>query len=170
MEKEYFKPVLLRWILTISLISLGIVALFSTGVAGQINEVDFTKISFAILGMFILFTLRTGKLTYEACKISNRWPSVGKHEAIKAIIHKNETGWFWSDAFVGAGMIGTVIGFILMMSGSFDNVTGANIQNVIVVALSRMGLALYTTAAGLICSLLLKIQLFNLAQYLDRLD
>ena len=71
MKKEYFKPVLLRWILTISLISLGIVVLFSTGVASQINEVDFTKISFAILGTFILFSLRTGKLTYDICKLHN---------------------------------------------------------------------------------------------------
>jgi len=159
MKRENFKPVFLRWILIVSLIGVGIVFAFIAGLPARINEVDFTKISFGIFVVFLIFSIRTGKLTYD---VGNKTSM----ETIKA----NEAGWFWADAFTGAGMIGTVIGFIVMMSGTFDSVTAANIQNVITHALSKMGLALYTTAAGLICSLLLKIQLFNLAQYVDRYE
>ena len=152
------KPVFLRWILIISLIGVGIVFAVIADIPQQIAQVDFTRISFLIFGGFVICSIRTGKSTYDI--------SCGKDPT--AITTANETGWFWADAFVAAGMIGTVIGFIVMMSGTFDNVSSANIQNVIVHALSKMGLALYTTASGLVCSLLLKIQLFNVAQYVEK--
>ena len=163
MTTKVFKPVFLRWLLLISLIGVGTVFLFLAGLFEEINRVDFTKISFAIFAVFLFFSLKTGVLTYRAARLHS-W---GNNNFGK-ITKENETGWFWADAFTGAGMIGTVIGFIAMMSGTFDNVTGTNIQSVITFALSKMGLALYTTAAGLVCSLLLKVQLFNLAQYIDK--
>lgn len=161
MIKKHLKPVFLKWVLLISLISLGTVFAFSSGLIGQINEVDFTKISFIIYGTFLAFSIRTGILTYEA--------TGGAHtdKSIDRLVQQNESGWFYADAFTYAGMIGTVIGFIFMMSGTFDNVSTGNVQNVIIFALGKMGLALYTTAAGLVSSLLLKMQLFNLSQYLD---
>jgi len=152
------KPVFLRWILIISLIGVGIVFAFIADIPAQIADVDFTRISFLIFGGFIICSLRTGKLTWDI--------SCGKDANI--VITANEAGWFWADAFVAAGMIGTVVGFIVMMSGTFDNISSANIQNVIIHALSKMGLALYTTASGLVCSLLLKIQLFNIAQHIEK--
>lgn len=155
----FIKPVFLRWVLIASLISLGTVVFFVTGVMSEINKADFTKISFAIFAVFILLSAKTGKLTYEACKDGNK----------ERIIEKNRAAWFWSDMFMAAGMVGTIIGFIFMMSGTFDNASSATIQSVIVSALSKMGLALYTTGSGLICSGLLKIQLFNLEQYASKL-
>jgi len=152
------KPVFLRWILIISLIGVGIVFAVIADIPQQIAQVDFTRISFLIFGGFVICSIRTGKSTYDI--------SCGKDPVV--VTTANETGWFWADAFVAAGMIGTVIGFIVMMSGTFDNVSSANIQNVIVHALSKMGLALYTTASGLVCSLLLKIQLFNVAQHIEK--
>ena len=157
--KKHLKPVFLIWILLASLIGVGTVFGFTTGLIDQINKVDFTKITFLIYGAFLIFTGITGKLTYQAA--GNQ---ISKEKLTKA----NEWGWFASDCFTYAGMIGTVIGFIFMMSSSFDNISSANVQNVIVFALGKMGLALYTTASGLISSLLLKIQLFNLQQYLNR--
>jgi hypothetical protein len=145
-----------------SLICLGTVFAFTSGLVEQINLVDFTKISFIIYGAFLIFSVRTGILTYNMTGTGHT------DKSIKRIIRQNEYGWFYADAFTYAGMIGTVIGFILMMSGSFDNVSSANVQNVITFALGKMGLALYTTASGLICSLLLKMQLFNLSQYIDK--
>ncbi len=156
------KPVFLMWILILSLIGVGTFFAFTTGLMNQINEVDFTKISFIIFGTFLCFSVRTGILTYNATGERHT------NKSIERIIRKNEWGWFYSDAFMYAGMIGTVVGFILMMSGTFDNVSSGNVQNVIIFALGKMGLALYTTGSGLVCSLLLKIQLFNLNQYLDR--
>ena len=156
------KPVFLRWILMMSMIGIGTLFAFTSGLMGQINEVDFTKISFIIFGTFLIFSVLTGILTYNVASDGHTDKSINK------IIRQNEYGWFYSDAFIAAGMIGTVIGFILMMSGTFDNVGAGNVQNVIVFALSKMGLALYTTASGLVCSLLLKMQLFNLSQYIEK--
>lgn len=160
--KKHLKPVFLRWLLIVSLIGLGTVFAFTTGLVNQINEVDFTKISFIIFGTFLFFSAQVGKLTYQA--------TGGDHtnKSIDRITRSAESGWFCADAFMAAGMIGTIIGFIFMMSGSFDNMSAGNVQHVIVFALGKMGLALYTTASGLITSLLLKIQLFNLSQYLDK--
>ena len=161
MIKKHLKPVFLKWILLISLIGLGSFFAFSSNLIGQINEVDSTKISFIIYGTFLAFSIRTGMLTYKAAD--------GAHtdKSIDRLVRQNESGWFVSDALIAAGMIGTVIGFIYMMTGTFDSVSSANVQHVIIFALGKMGLALYTTASGLICSLVLKMQLFNLSQYLN---
>ena len=157
--KLRFQPVFLVWILIASLIAVGTVFFFITGLAAEVNRVDFTRITFLIYGTFLVLTIRTGQLTYRAA-----------HEDadIDKIIDQHEWGWFASDCFISAGMIGTVAGFILMLSTSFTNVTSANVQHIIVFALGKMGLALYTTAAGLVCSLILKIQAFNLSQYLNK--
>jgi len=156
---ERFKPVLLIWVLIASLISVGTTFFFTTGLFAEINRVDFTKITFIIYATFLVLTIRTGQLTYQA---------TCNHADVKSISDKHEWNWFFSDCMISAGMVGTVVGFIVMMSSSFDNVTSANVQHIIVFALGKMGLALYTTAAGLVCSLILKIQAFNLSQYLKR--
>jgi len=65
------------------------------------------------------------------------------------------------------GMLGTVIGFILMLSTCLTGVSFQNaqsMQGVIGSMTSGMSTALVTTAAGLICSLILQLQLFNYDQ------
>lgn len=156
---KHLKPVFLIWVLIASLIGVGTVFAFTSGLIEQVNNVDFTKITFLIYGAFLVFTGYTGKLIYNAT--SNR-------KSKKELVKLNEWGWFASDCFTYAGMIGTVIGFIFMMSNTFGDISSTNVQGVIIFALGKMGLALYTTAAGLISSLLLKIQLFILHQYLDK--
>jgi len=63
--------------------------------------------------------------------------------------------------------LGTVIGFILMLSTCLSNVSFQNaqsMQGVIGSMSSGMSTALVTTAAGLICSLILQLQIFNFDQ------
>ena len=67
-------------------------------------------------------------------------------------------------------MIGTVIGFIAMLGG-FINLDIENIetiQDLITELGSGMSTALYTTLTGLISSVLLKIQCFNLSYSIDK--
>ena len=165
--KQHLQPVFLRWILIISLIGVGTVFLFTTGLVSQINDVDFTKISFLIFAVFVIYSFKTGRLTYKVTGLSRARDTLTLI-SLRKIAKETDSGWFWADAFTAAGMIGTVIGFIVMMSGTFDSVSSANIQAVITTALSKMGLALYTTASGMICSLLLKIQLFNLVRHVEK--
>jgi biopolymer transport protein ExbB/TolQ len=83
-----------------------------------------------------------------------------------------EVGWFTSDLCLTIGMVGTVVGFIMMLSG-FATVNIADVKTV--QSLIRelgvgMSTALYTTLTGLICGALLKIQYFNLNQAIDRIQ
>ena len=71
-----------------------------------------------------------------------------------------------SDQILTLGMIGTVIGFIYMLSTSFTNIAVNDLSKMAEAIISMgtgMSTALYTTASGLICSFLLKLQLYNLS-------
>ncbi len=71
---------------------------------------------------------------------------------------------FIIDVLIRLGLIGTIIGFILMLqsfvSGPNPNLSQSaeNIQDLLITMSSGMGTALYTTFAGLIASTLLGIQ------------
>jgi flagellar motor component MotA len=85
---------------------------------------------------------------------------------------KSETGWFVSDMLLTLGMIGTVAGFIYMLSSSFSDLNPQNatgMQGALIKMSKGMSTALYTTAAGLVCSMLLKLQVFNFTHRLDYL-
>ena len=81
-----------------------------------------------------------------------------------------EVGWFASDFCLSIGMIGTVIGFIMMLSGLAQvDVSDINtVQGLIKNLGSGMSTALYSTLTGLVCSSLLKVQYFNLNQAIDQ--
>lgn len=89
---------------------------------------------------------------------------------VEKIDHLIEVGWFASDLCLTIGMIGTVSGFIMMLSGFYtvDVSKVQTIQELIKQLGAGMSTALYTTLVGLICSALLKIQYFNLNQAIDR--
>ena len=160
--------ILLRWLLFFAVASLGTVALFLAGVIQQVNQVDVTKISFLIYAVFAIFTLRTGIDTYHLClenKVTN--------QHIATYYKKSDIGWFVSDMLLTLGMIGTVAGFIYMLSSSFSEMDPQNVvsmQGVLAKMSCGMSTALYTTAAGLVCSLLLKLQVFNFTHHLDYLS
>jgi biopolymer transport protein ExbB/TolQ len=67
-------------------------------------------------------------------------------------------------------MAGTVIGFIMMLSGfaKVDVTDTSTVQGLIKSLGVGMSTALYSTLTGLICSALLKIQYFNLTQSIFR--
>ena len=80
-------------------------------------------------------------------------------------------GWFFSDIMIKLGLLGTIIGFVLML-GSVVNVTDFDVttmQNILKQMSSGMGTALYTTFAGLVCSILTAAQFHLLDQAADEL-
>lgn len=73
-----------------------------------------------------------------------------------------EFHWFSADSCMSIGMIGTVIGFILMLGGSLSEIDPSNVASMrIAISNMAMGMstALLTTLSGLIASLFLKGQL-----------
>ena len=83
-----------------------------------------------------------------------------------------EIGWFISDFVLTIGMIGTVSGFLIMLTGAFAGVDIGDeeaMKSVLEKMSKGMSTALYTTLFGLICGGLLKIQYFSLGRATDQL-
>ena len=104
-------------------------------------------ISFIIIVIFIATSIATGFMSFR----SN-----------KQFVKLSKYIWFASETMVTLGLIGTVAGFLLMLSSAFDNLDVSNVENVQKV-ISNMALgmstALCTTLSGLVGSVLTKIQM-----------
>ncbi|MSR13498.1 MAG: hypothetical protein EXR86_02840 [Gammaproteobacteria bacterium] len=83
----------------------------------------------------------------------------------------NEFGWFYIDLMLKIGFLGTLVGFILMLSSVAD--TGAldatTMQKVLKHMSLGMSTALYTTLASLVGGILLSLPYYLLDRGLERL-
>jgi flagellar motor component MotA len=83
----------------------------------------------------------------------------------------HDIGWFVSDVMIKMGLLGTIIGFILML-GSVANITDFDVttmRKILSHMSTGMGTALYTTLAGLVCSMLSAAQYHMLDRSVDEL-
>jgi len=141
------KPFLRWWVIVAGTLT-GIGFLIVYDCINYINEADVTKLSFVIFALFVHSTIQVGRSTYYG-------------------IDKLSIPRFMVGIMTKIGMLGTVIGFILMLSTCLGSVSFQNVvemQGVISNMTSGMSTALVTTAAGLICSLILQLQIFNFDQ------
>ena len=140
------KAFLLWWIQVVT-VSFAAILIFTYGWFDKLWNADQTKISFIIITIFVATSIATGFLSFRSdtqyIKLSNYI-------------------WFASETMVTLGLIGTVAGFLLMLSSAFDNLDVSNVENVQKV-ISNMALgmstALCTTLSGLVGSVLTKIQM-----------
>lgn len=102
-------------------------------------------------------------------------PAGGAAELIEVFRHRlknpHELGWFLSDVMIKLGLLGTIVGFVLML-GSVVNVTEFDthtMQGVLKSMSYGMGTALYTTFAGLVCCIITNTQYYLLDQEADHL-
>ena len=81
-----------------------------------------------------------------------------------------ELGWYIVDILIRLGLIGTIIGFILILGALADGPvpTGDNIQALLISMSGGMGTALYTTLAGLVTATLLGVQYAVLSRSVER--
>ena len=158
----------LKWWLFLSITLLGTLGLGQQGYLHLLWEGDTTKRSFVLLS---IFTVMSGWCGYKTWTLS-RFLDNGQTEdyLVEKIEHLMEVGWFTSDLCLSIGMMGTVIGFIMMLSGftNIDVKDMSTVQGLIKNLGVGMSTALYTTLTGLVCSALLKIQYFNLSQAIDK--
>tara|TARA_Y100000590_G_scaffold425247_1_gene533030 strand:- start:611 stop:1138 length:528 start_codon:yes stop_codon:yes gene_type:complete len=164
------KP-LLRWWLFISLTIILTFAFYYFGLFAEVWDKDRTKLSFLIMIMFFFTSIHCGK---ETIKISKALEDNITEKEIKNIDWRGnqEIGWFISDLVLTVGMVGTVSGFLLMLTGAFAGVDLGDevaMKTVLEKMSKGMSTALYTTLFGLICGGLLKIQYFSLARATDLL-
>ena len=158
----------LQWWLIFTIIS--VLSIFTTysGFAKEIWIKDSSYISYSTFVMFIICSIFCGKISYNLCKNGSKF---GK-SALSDHIHKVEIGWFVSELCLTLGMIGTIVGFIMMLSG-FNSLDIQNIQTVQQL-LSQLGqsmaTALYTTVVGLVCGSILKLQCFLISIKIDKIE
>jgi len=160
---------LLRWWLFISLTLILAFAFYYFGLFAEVWDKDRTKLSFLIMFLFFVTSIHCGR---ETIKVSNALEgNIAKNEINSIDWRGNqEIGWFISDTVLTIGMIGTVSGFLLMLTGAFAGVDLSDevaMQNVLEKMSKGMSTALYTTLFGLICGSLLKIQYFSLGRATD---
>lgn len=113
------------------------------GYTNYILENDFTYLSFLILLVWLISSLYIG---YK----------------IKKEQFEFEVQWFSAESCMTIGMIGTVIGFLAMLSSSFVDLDVENTQamrEAIGTMAVGLGTALLTTLNGLVCSLFIKVQI-----------
>jgi biopolymer transport protein ExbB/TolQ len=82
-----------------------------------------------------------------------------------------EIGWYLVDILIRLGLIGTIIGFILILGAlsSGPAPTPENIQTLLISMSGGMGTALYTTLAGLVTAMVLGAQYMVLARGTEEL-
>ncbi|MEJ2394026.1 MAG: MotA/TolQ/ExbB proton channel family protein [Candidatus Thiodiazotropha sp.] len=84
---------------------------------------------------------------------------------------QHEAGWFVSALLLKLGLLGTVVGFVLMLApvAALESFDLSDIQGLLQRMTGGMGVALNTTLLGLSCSMLLGLQYLMLDRAADRL-
>jgi hypothetical protein len=151
----------LGWTLRFILMTIGLFPLTYAGVWQELWREDVSKISFLIITIFGFFTFSCGFFSYL---ISSQKVFIKKWQT--RFKHFLNHGWFWATRFTSLGMIGTVIGFIILLGGQdIESLSGQDIESFkkFVTNMSTgLGTALYTTLTGLVCAFLLRLQLMGL--------
>ena len=174
----------LRSLLLLVLIIFGIWVLDERGLLAIILEGDKSHISKVIVGLWIISsiywlylskTISDERNSFENMEFKNKellvskfFYSLEKKEDKDVLINAFESefekkisyGFVASDVALKLGLLGTIIGFILMLKPIADlNSTSPEDLKIALSSMSSgMAVALYTTLTGLIVSTLLRIQ------------
>ena len=142
----------LKWWLIFCVTILGIGTCLYFDIHKNLYEADITRLSFLILIIFGCTSVWIGSMTYR----------VG---VLQDYNQRSDVGWFISESCLALGMVGTVTGFLIMLGTAFADVDVSNavtLQKALSEMVVGMSTALWTTLVGLVCSLIIKVQLVNL--------
>lgn len=149
---------ILRWWFIFCSSILGVVLAYFLGFFTYLNEVDQSHIGKAVLAIYLLGTLFVGQLTFRA---RHRRGILDRH---------GELCWYLPELMMGLGMVGTLVGFLLLLSTALGSPINTADTQAMMKLIANMGsgfsTAVITTLIGLVCSLAFKLQLINL-RYLD---
>ena len=142
----------LLWWLIVCLTSLFAYLMYDFGWIIPFYTKDVTMLTYFITALFIGTTFSIGYKNYIQHTVAER----------HRVPRNYTTEWFISDVVLTLGMIGTIIGFILMLSETFNMIKIADVNSIrLLISSMSKGLytALNTTLAGLISSVIIKTQL-----------
>lgn len=159
MEMLTYKKFMAWWV-SVLLIGTGIFWAYFFGLVHTVWEADETYITSLIAIIFLVCNLKLGAIAFHI--------DSPKYWDMDTIKKRLESLWFMSEQMMALGMLGTVIGLIMMLAtttvGSID---AGSMQSVLAGMWKAMGLALYANAVGLVCSILLKLQVYYIGYGLD---
>ena len=190
MSKSSIDNIFIYWVYFISLIFLVSYALESLGFISSIFQEDISYLSSLITFILVFYLFQCGYYLYKlrdavffietkthyddsnpfiiilsefqiANDILKDKSKASLHEEFKLKLYEFvDNGFFISDLLLKLGIIGTVIGFIIMLSSlsAIDEMNLSKMNNLLLSMSAGMKVALYTTLTGLIGSILLSIQ------------
>jgi len=189
MKNSLIDNIFIYWIYFISLISIAFYVLGSLGFISNIFQADISYISSLITFIVIFYLFQCGYylnklrdavyflekeinsdsnnifiMIYRDYQLTNNISKdnkISSQEDFKLKLYEfADNGFFVSDLLLKLGIIGTVIGFIIMLSSlsAIDEMNLSKMNNLLLSMSTGMKVALYTTLTGLIGSILLSIQ------------
>jgi hypothetical protein len=189
MKNSLIDNIFIYWVYFISLIFIAFYVLGSLGFISNIFQADISYISSLITFIVIFYLFQCGYylnklrdavyfldkeinsdsnnifiMIYREYQLTNNISKDNKtssQEDFKLKLYEfADNGFFVSDLLLKLGIIGTVIGFIIMLSSlsAIDEMNLSKMNNLLLSMSTGMKVALYTTLTGLIGSILLSIQ------------
>ena len=189
MKNSLIDNIFIYWLYFISLIFIAFYVLGSLGFISNIFQADISYISSLIIFIVIFYLFQCGYylnklrdavyfldkeinsdsnnifiMIYRDYQLTNNISKDNKtssQEDFKLKLYEfADNGFFVSDLLLKLGIIGTVIGFIIMLSSlsAIDEMNLSKMNNLLLSMSTGMKVALYTTLTGLIGSILLSIQ------------
>ncbi len=154
--------VMLRWWFMFCVSVVVLVLCGNLGLYGELQKADATYIGFVCLGLYTVSSVWIGWATKTA---SHKSYAYDKHGVDRARKHL-PLMWLVNSALLDLGMLGTLIGIVMMLTGSgFETMGSGNVaeaQKALVQMSLGMCTAVATTLVGLACSTAMKFQLVNL--------
>ncbi len=147
----------LRWFITFSATLVLMFFMWAKGLAGIVITNDTSYLSIIILGLFFLSSLYAGLIAHRI----DTNPSLEENYA--QIKESTRILDFLSGNFFALGLLGTIIGFCYTM---YNALSGAEELGTILGYLKKgMGTAGYATLTGIVCSIIMDLQIFFLTHF-----
>jgi len=189
-----------RWLLVFGGIVYGMYVANDLGWLPLLAYGDPTWLTFGIIVLFGLSSLYCGALAYEMARQHAVWKRLHEGQqapgsswasdylaerrdlrgadatALGDLLHdrikgRTELGWFSAGLQIKLGLLGTVIGFVIMLAsiGSASDLQSQGLDALIRGMGIGMKVSLYTTIVGLIGSMMIGIQMLVIDRAADRL-
>lgn len=143
---KLFKPFYIWWVTNLAVAS-GVFWAWYHGIISKIWHDDVTMITTVLAVLYIITTLLIGYVAYT------------KNFKSKIV----DACWFLSEQMLALGMLGTVVGFIYLLTSGITSASvtdPASLATLLANMSVGLGIALYTNATGILSSLITKALLY----------
>lgn len=153
-------------LIVLGLILFGGYLLFDRGLLSVLLEGDKSRLSWLILFIWAGMSARWIYLLRRIETDDNDAAAIAEDDMARWLNH----GWFAADSVLKIGLLGTIIGFILMLApiGELTSFDAASLQSALAAMSAGMAVALYTTLTGLIANIILRFQFQFLADAMQK--